>query len=225
MFETLQTMIAIVPLTAYLLFLGAINWRRRPTMISGPTEKALLALALAGFIFVGPVQLFMPEEAATALGVWVWAPMTTLYVLVIALWILSGRERLVIYNLSRAQLEPALMDVAKALSAELESTADLRRLPTLGVQFVIDEFAWMRCVSLVAMGREDTAGWNRFSAAMRARLAAERTGRNPRALSFVSIAAALLIVVWMRIPNDRLALRRGLYDLLRLDDHQPNGKQ
>ena len=85
------------PLAIYLLILALINSRRRPTMISGPWDFALVLLALSGFILVGGPSilaqfdifwryLLLHARFRTFLRVSYYVPYVTSWVAVALVW-------------------------------------------------------------------------------------------------------------------------------------------
>ena len=95
--------LALGPVAIYLLWLGAINLRGRPLLLSGVCDTAILALAVAGLMVVGPMELFFPYDAAVQYGPRVWLLLATLYVTCSLLLLLLLKPRLVIYNISVEQ--------------------------------------------------------------------------------------------------------------------------
>src|SRR4051812_900174 len=100
--------IAAVPMAIYLLWLGVINLRRTPRVVSGTREIAALALAVTGLLVVGPINLLLPQGAVVRLGLLVWPLLITFYALCVVLCMLVARPRLVVYNISLDQLRPVL---------------------------------------------------------------------------------------------------------------------
>ena len=72
--EPFVIVMAFVPLIGYLLVLGWIRISGRAVVTTGARDTAALALAISGFIVVGPAELFFPNAAATAFGPIVWLP-------------------------------------------------------------------------------------------------------------------------------------------------------
>src|SRR5437667_7845226 len=51
----LEWAVMLVPVLVYLLYLALfVNRRRRPLVVSGAADQALLVVALSGFLLVGP---------------------------------------------------------------------------------------------------------------------------------------------------------------------------
>jgi hypothetical protein len=185
--------LALGPVAMYLLLLGAVNLRGRPLVFSGVRDATLLALAIAGLMVVGPMELFFPYSAAAQYGPRVWLLLATLYVTCVLMVLLLLRPRLVIYNMSADRIRPVLAEVVERLDADARWAGDSLALPGLGVQLYVDHFAPSRSVSLVsAGGSQNRLGWRRLELALRTALAREEPRRNPRGAGIV--AAGLLIV-------------------------------
>src|SRR6185369_1337584 len=122
---------------------GAINLRRRPTLLSGTLDVVLLALAVFGMIIVGPLNLFMPDAAAMRFGLSVWALLIAFYILCVTLYLLLARPRLVVFNISRDQLRSLAEQVAHRLDPEVRLAGDAMYLPHLDVQFHIESTSGM----------------------------------------------------------------------------------
>ena len=59
--------VAVVPLALYLLLLGGLNLRRRPTVVSGGIDLAALACGIVGLAAIGPLELFLPEAVGSVI--------------------------------------------------------------------------------------------------------------------------------------------------------------
>ena len=66
--STAHLCIALGPLTVYLLLMGLINASRQPFVTSGARDIFSLALGVAGLVMIGPLRLFVPEQAISAFG-------------------------------------------------------------------------------------------------------------------------------------------------------------
>jgi hypothetical protein len=203
------------PVAMYLLLLGAINLSRRSLLVSGVRDGAALALAASGLIIVGPMELFYPFDSAIALGgSFAWVLLVALYVMCVLLWLLLLRPRLVIYNSSAEKMRPILADVVSQFDADARWAGDSLVIPGLGVQLHIDGFAFLRCVSLVsAGGHQSHAGWRRLEGALRAALAREEAGRNPRGLLLVFAGLLCMAVIVLAIERNPEAVARSLLNI------------
>lgn len=212
-----HTAIALIPVSVYLLALSGIHFGRRPVMISGARDALALSLACLGFVIVGPMQLFIPNDGVVAvlLGAWVWVPLIVLYALCVMLAALLMRPRLVIYNLSAGQLRPRLEAVARELDADSAWAGPSLQMPQLGVQLTIESWSGMRIVQLVSAGPEqDLVGWKRLERRLRADLVQIPVGANPRAgscLFFALLLAAIVVITALQQPQE---LAEGIDRLL-----------
>ncbi len=222
--EPFHQCLALGPVAIYLALLGAINLARRPLLVSGTRDAAVLGLALSGLVAVGPMALLFPDVAAWRLGAgglrYAWAMLAvsaSLYGLCLALVLLVSRPRLVIYNITAGQLRPILANLVERLDPEGRWAGDSLLLPTLGVQLHLDHAAWMRNVSLVSAGpKQEYRGWARLEAALAVALRQLEVPRNPRGVTLLTFGAFLAGMLVWAVARDPQAIARTLFDLLRL---------
>ncbi len=206
--------LAMGPVAVYLLLLGAINWSRRPLVVSGGRDAAALALAAAGLAIVGPIELFIPFAAAARFGSYVWVMMLALYVLCVVLVLLMLRPRLVIYNIAVDTLRPILAELVEKLDAEARWAGDSLVLPGLGVHLYIDSFPALRNASLVAAGgRQNHQGWRRLETSLGDALAREDVARNPRGLALFGVGLLLAAAIVLIIAQDPQAVAQSLLNV------------
>lgn len=216
MFDPLRFAIAVVPIAAYLLLLGIINLRRRPTLTTGAADAAALGAAVSGAAFVGPIELFRPEAATAEMGPWVWVLLIALYGLVVSLAVLLARPRLVVYNLGQEELRPALAQAVAQVDPQARWAGNNLTLPTLGVSLHVESFELMRHISLKSSGdQQDMDGWRRFARALDRSLGGVAVEPNPRVVSFVALAVAGLTVAVVALQRDPSAVAESLAQLTR----------
>lgn len=209
--------LALCPVAVYFLLLGWINLGKRPMLVSGARDSAALGLALAGFVIVGPLQLFLPENAATQFGGYVWLLLVGLYMLSLTLWLLLSRPRLVIYNMSVARLRPVLAELVLELDPEARWAGNSVSMPQLGAHFHIDDFATMHNISLVATsGPQSFRGWQRLERALRHELQKTEVSRNPRGVTLATSGIVMLVAIVYRTMENPQAVAQGLFEMLRL---------
>jgi hypothetical protein len=215
--QTTELLIAALPLAMYLVLLGLVNLRRRPYVLTGAREAMLVGLALCGLAIIGPMELFFPQQAANQFGPYIWLLLIVFYLLVVMLWILIARPRLVIYNISSAQLRAVLSEVANKLDPEARWAGDALALPRLNVQLYVDTFDVMRNVSLVSTGADQNlTNWRRLEGALRSTLREVAVPRSPRGYSFLSIGTLLLLLLFFTTLNNPQEIARGIMQLFRL---------
>jgi hypothetical protein len=163
------------------------------------------------------MELFFPETAAARIGPAIWIVLVLFYALSLVLVLLLLRPRLILYNIAPDQLRPIVADLVSKLDAEARWAGDSVALPTLGVQFHIDSFSWMRNVSLVAIGAgQSHSGWRHLERSLADALARVEVGRNPRGLGLITAGVAILVLLVFAIARDPGAVPHGLFDLLRI---------
>jgi hypothetical protein len=206
--------LAVGPVAIYLMLFGAINLARRPLVVSGGRDFAVLALAVAGLVIVGPMNLFYPLAASEKFGANVWLLLIGLYALIVICLILFFRPRLVIYNITMEEIRPILAEEAAKLDPEARWAGDSLSLPTLGVQLHLDSVAKMRNVSLISSGpAQNHQGWRRLELAMQAALADVEVPRNVRAVGLLSAAAIILLFLVFSVSSDPQSVGQSIVEM------------
>jgi hypothetical protein len=208
--------LALGPVAMYLLLLGALNLSRRPLMVSGVRDVATLALAAAGLVIIGPMELFFPFAAAVRFGPHVWLMLLALYAMCVVLVLLMLRPRLVIYNIGVDKLRPILAELVERLDEDARWAGDSLVLPRLGVQLYVDSFSAMRSASLVsAGGNQSHAGWRRLETELDNALVREEVSRNPRGLLLLGAGVLLVAAIVAAIADNPQATAQSLLDVAR----------
>lgn len=215
--DSLHLAIAIVPLAVYLLVLGLINLARRPFLTTGSRDFLALSLGIAGFVIVGPMELFLPERAAQTFGPFVWLLMIVLYFLTCVLLALMGRPRLVIYNTTATELRPVLDRVAKSLDPAAAWADETLILPNVFVQLHVDDFAPLRNVSLSAVGtRQSAQGWRSLESGLADALRQQQGVPNPYGFSLLLFGTVLLGLSTYWVAAERQQVAQSILEMLRL---------
>jgi uncharacterized membrane protein len=198
MIDPLHLCLALGPVAIYFLLLGLVNLSRRPRLATGARDAAALAMAVAGLVIVGPMELLFPDAAAIRYGPFVWLLLIGLYVMLVVLCLLSLRPRLVLYNITTDKLRPILADVVERLDENARWAGDALSLPGLGAQLYIEGFQAMRSASLTAAGRrQNLGGWRRLEKALRSAIAREDVPRNPAGLLLLAVGLGLVgLMAW-----------------------------
>ncbi len=209
--------IALGPLTVYLMLMGLINGSRQPFVTSGARDTFSLALGISGLVMVGPLRLFVPEQALTTFGGWTWSLLVAFYILCVLLIGMTSKPRLVIYNITAAQLKTTL----GMLVAEMDKTAkwagDSVELPQLGIQFSIESKNTMRSCQIVAVGHTQNLGsWTRLRVELASRLKKVKVPPNPYALSLIGFALVLGTLIAFQILQNPQIVMDDLKNFLRL---------
>ena len=213
--DTFSACLAFGPPAVYLLILGAINLARRPLVTSGTRETLSLGLALVGLAIVGPMQLFMPQEAVTRFGQFVWLLLVSFYVLCLTLAIMLSRPRLIVYNASLDSLRGALDETARRLDPETTWAGKSLSMPSARVHLQVEEFSPLANVSLVATTDEQSAlGWRRLEAALRDRLGDVPPLNRLHGFWLTAWGLAILAALAYWVVEDPQTIARGLDRLL-----------
>src|SRR5262249_48724481 len=142
---------------------------------------------------VGPMQLFMPQDASAKFGAGVWILLVTFYVLCLTLVTMLSRPRLVIYNIGRAELREVLAETARRLDHESVWAGDALAMPQMRVQLRLENFAPLGNASLVSIGAEQSVGgWRRLELALRRSLMDVPAASSTRGLWLVFCGLAML---------------------------------
>jgi hypothetical protein len=216
--EAVPLAVAASPLALYLLALGLMNLRRRPTVLAGSTDAAALAFAISGLVIVGPINLFLPAAAVIRFGPFAWLLLLGCYGLCAVLYILVARPRLVVFNISLDRFRGLMMPLAQRLDHDVQAAGDAVQMPQLSVQFHLDAAPAMRSVSLIATGdRQGYSGWKRLHCELAIALRAVEVRRNPR--GFTLLACALALFGWSALQllqTPGAAIAQQLRDILRV---------
>ncbi len=126
--------IAIIPVSMYLILIGYLRSRRRPLVTSGWRDTLTLCIAVAGFVAVGPMQLFTPPQAMDHWKSWVWVMLFSLYALAVIQILLSSRPRLIAYGLNNEQFRELLLQASKMVDDKAYWSGDVLCLPDSSIQ-------------------------------------------------------------------------------------------
>ena len=213
--DTFSACVALGPLAVYLVMLGLVNLSPRPLVISGTREVIALGLAVSGLVIVGPMQLFMPEAAAAHFGTLIWGLLACFYVLCLTLAIMVMRPRIVIYNVTPEQVGPTVADVARRLDHDSAWAGRALTMPQMRVHLVLESFAPMHSVSLVASSHgQGVTGWRRLEATLRGALREVPIAGRTQGLWLVTCGLMILLVLAMRVADDPQTIARGLARML-----------
>lgn len=217
MLRTFELLLAVGPVAMYLVLIGLINLRRRPYVMTGARESMLVGLALLGLAVVGPMELFFPQQAANQFGPYIWLLLFVFYVLAVLLWILVARPRLVIYNISNAQLRAVLSEAALKLDPEARWAGDSLALPRLNVQLYVEAFDTMRNVTLVGTGNgQNFTNWHRLEGVLRSLLREITVPRNPRGFSLLVVGMLLISGLALKVAQNPHSAAQAFLQMFRL---------
>lgn len=181
--------IALVPLGAYLAGLAAAHLRRRPVLVSGTLDVALLAAAVSGLVAVGPLALLAP---AVGRSPWSLPVLALVFALAAAICVLVSRPRLVVYNITVDQVRPLVAEIVSSLDPQVRWAGESAALPERGFQLHIEGSGPLRTVSVVNVGeRSSPEGWGEFARRLRRAVRGLPVRPSPWGLVFAALAATV----------------------------------
>lgn len=215
--DPLHFFIAAGPIAVYLFLLGIINLTRRPFLTTGARDISALGVAISGLVVAGPMELFLPEAAATRFGPFVWVLLLAFYGLCLSLLVLLLRPRIIIYNATIDQVRPLLADVTSALDKEARWAGESLILPTLEVQLHLEATRSTRNVQLISSGPyQSYNGWRLLENELSQKTRRLTSPPNPYGVGLLLVSAVIAIgtAVWM--VTDSTSVARALNEMLRL---------
>ena len=214
--DPLHLSIALGPLAVYLVLLGMINLSSRPQVTTGARDMAALAVGVCGLVVAGPMELFLPERAATQFGGIVWLMLLGLYGLLVGLLVLVLRPRLVIYNATIEQIRPILLSVVSGLDSDAHWVGDSVIIPHLGVQLHVEPCFATRTVQLVSSGpRQVYAGWQQLESALASALRKTSSPPSPYGASLVLLGLLMVALMTFSVVQDTPSVAQSLSEMLR----------
>lgn len=219
MLDTLSIYLSLTPLAVYFMLIGMMNMSRRPFIVSGVRDLAVLLLAISGLVVVGPLELFFPVNASWQWGIYVWVYLLILYALVVCLVLLGQRPRLNIYSVTLSELRPILSDLAMELDETARWAGDALSLPKLGVQFYLESNQKLANVSLISYGlRQSTEGWRIFQNALSRSLHQSKNVDHKRSLGIFFFLGGLFLFSLLHgmIWYDSAAFLQAIPNFLRV---------
>lgn len=206
--DTLHFAIAAVPLGTYFVVLGLLCAAPRPLVVSGGRDVLAMGLASVGLMIVGPMELFLPEAAADRFGWFVWPMMVAVYLLIIILYVLTERPRIVVYNVKLEDMGELLTKACRDLDPSLEVRTQIVESESQGIAFSIEPARYSKNLELVAGGgAQSLSAWRRLEQALSEHARSIRSGFNSHALSLVLTGLVMLIGAsyFVAYDSDRVA--------------------
>lgn len=214
--DPFRVYVAVTPLALYLLVVGAAHFRRRPTLVSGARDWLALMLAAAGLLAVGPLELFLPEHAATRFGGVVWLLLVGLYALVMVLAVTGQRPQWVIYQVAPEEALEALQTACREAGEHFVLAGNTLYLPQADIELRIQAGRRWRTAVISAARIPPVEVWRRLETGL-----AQALARVESPLTWIGpvlVTAALVLWVgagWRAVENP-LAFAKGCREMLRL---------
>ncbi len=213
MIETAALCLTLGPLAIYLLVIGAINLRTGPFVTTGVRDLSALGIAVSGLMLIGPIRLLLPNDFIAGWAQWLLV--AAMYFSALSLLVLFSRPRLVIYNVSAAQLQGALIQAAQRLDDAAYWSGDVLSLPKREVHLRIAPFSLFRNYSLVASDHpQEFKNWRVLEGELRSALEATTGMRNPRGYSLVLVGVCVLAMLAIRWFADAPSATREFLEVL-----------
>ena len=183
----------LLPLTIYLLWLGfEVGRKKQPYVLSGRFDTLLLALALSGFLLLGPATWLIARYAQAGWSNYLIA--YAVYLLIVTglcvIWIRSRKQSLVVYNIDPNAFQPTFRPILDSLGIKYQMTPG--RIALEGQQLVLDMEAMpsLYCVTVSWAG--DASIWQKIEQPLRVVLGTLATERNP-AGAIIPLYASLML--------------------------------
>ncbi|MDX1963302.1 MAG: hypothetical protein SFX18_09125 [Pirellulales bacterium] len=159
--ELTHLAIALFPLALYLMWIGLRGLSRRPLLMRGSTNLALVATAVLGLLLCGPLPLFLPANTITRFGPYVWVLVLALYVLVTILAMLLAPPSLIVTNISSEVLRPLVAEIVGKMDPLCSWAGECVNLPQVGMQLRCEGQPIFQAVVLQSQGsRQNLQGWD-----------------------------------------------------------------
>lgn len=185
---------AALPLGLYLLYLGWLNVRRTPSLVSGTIDTASLGFGLCGVVLVGPFELLAPEEAFLVYSVYAWPMLLVMYSLIVLLIVLLQPPSLILYNVSLEQSQEVLNAAVEKMDSNVQWTGNTLVWPAMGVELTVESFTALRNTKLTGSNvYQNFEGWFRLAQTLQSQLAKVSTG--PSAIGIAMLVAGAMLCV------------------------------
>lgn len=200
---------AALPLGLYLLYLGWLNARRAPSLVSGTIDTVTLGFGLSGVILVGPFELLAPDEAFAVYSIYAWPMLAVMYALIILLIVLMQPPSLIIYNISLEQSQALLKAAVEKLGANVQWTGNSMVWPGMGVELTVESFTALRNTKLSGTSvYQNFEGWMRLTQTLQFLLSEVKTTPTVFGIALMVIGGLLcaatgwaLLDAWQAIPE------------------------
>jgi hypothetical protein len=215
--DPFTVLVALAPLIAYLLVICVVRLSGRALVTTGGRDIAALALAISGFLAVGPAELFFPTAAAAMFGPAVWCALAMFYGLSVSLIALSFAPRIAVYGRTAEELYPPLLLAAKTIDVNAVGDDQLLQvtLPGLGVHLRIDGHRGVDYAQIVAFEPNVSFKfWSMLLAATRAQVQSQTPPLPRRGFAMLFFAFFLCGVIISQSFGNQELLVQGFRDWL-----------
>ncbi len=162
------------------------------------------------------MELFFPRAAATLLGPRVWLLLLILYLLSVLLIVLASKPRLIVYGMTREELDEHLHSAFQELDPQTQWMGEHVQSASLGVSAIVEKAGPGRVSQIVAVShRQDLRGWVMLEKNLMARLHSVQI--NTRSLGGLYLITGLLVlaIASLALIHDPVATAESMQHMLR----------
>ncbi|MCJ7543553.1 MAG: hypothetical protein MUP47_03140 [Phycisphaerae bacterium] len=194
-----------VPVAVYFLILGLLHTRRRPQMLTGRADFALMIAALSPLVFL---------PAMSYLGGWgLWALAAAAGLAGAVLLLSGGGRSWVVYNISPHATRDAVGAALRAMHVNFARSGDRFVADAGRLTVTIETFPLLRNATIRLTGGQTPLA-RTFQDALARRLEALECQTSPMAVSMLLVAVVMLAAPLAMMAQDAPQIVRLLTDLL-----------
>jgi hypothetical protein len=154
MTPAMQIALTATPLAVYFYALGVFHSGRRPRLIAGPIDVAMLAFGLGGLVAFGPFgRAVLGRLVGSEIGTIAWS----LWIGVVVLWALvlagSASLKVTVYHVSPEDLNRAVQEALGQLEGKFVETLNGFEDSKRGAGLRVKSIRWLRSGSVEAFGQ------------------------------------------------------------------------
>jgi hypothetical protein len=210
--------IVLVPLGAYFFLLALLFSGKHPYVVSGGRDFILLAIAMLGFVIIGPFQLFFPIAAFNSVGGMVWIALLILYAFIIVYCVLQLQPRCVIYGIHANDAQSHLHSALAEKGIEVEWLGNTFKIDAWNIQGIVEQAGYWPTAQLICLSknRDTILAWWQMQKIFAKHLTRIPRARSYAGLSMASVGLALFMMSCSEIYFYSSEVADGLKVLFRL---------
>jgi len=194
----------MVPVALYFLIVGLLNSRRRPQLLTGRRDFALLVVALSPLFALPALSYFGVTLRTVAVAAGCVAAVV---------WLLAPRGKTwVIYNLLPSEAAEIAAHVLRDAGVHFTPTRHGFEIPA-GGSVELSAFRMLRNVTVRLRGGDETLA-RRFEAGLEREVSAVRVETAPMAVAMLLVAVAMMVTPLTLVAHRADEIVRLLTDLL-----------
>jgi hypothetical protein len=201
--SSLRITVVVVPVAVYFLVLGLLNSRRRPQLLSGRLDFALLMLPLSVLLLLPVVQYLGGAALLVSGGVLAAG----------GVLMLPGRSDWVIYNMPVEAGRQAVRRAFEQAGGEVRPAGDDLEVVRGDARVEISSFPLLRNLSVKLRSGDESLA-RRFEAALADEVGSAPAETSPTAVALLLVATGMLVMPLTLIAPRAGEIVRLLTDLL-----------